>query len=393
MARSPHPGERRRSTRRAARYVACAIGILTLVVAVAAPTLAVPRADEDRDAEAAAGAVEFLRSQQQADGGFGPGALTPDSAAAIAQQAQTGATWSTKEAVDAVAAVESDEGTTPLDALDALASDAAPDLAAQLISRAVVPMGLDPENFDPAGDGDPVDLVRDVAVGRRQDGSFGSVAATAEAVIALVMVGRPVNERTPAFLEAAQQENGGWNADGDPAGEFVDPATTGLVVEALVAAGVAPTGDTSAGRGLAFLADTQKADGGWPVEARGRTDAIATSWAMGAIRSAGYDPAEGCWRDATGVTPADDTYVSPAEAVVAEQGDDGAIAGGLDPVASTALGAQALLGNWLPTTRAEAVDCTPEAGGLGIRPSLVVLVVIALVMVVGAVTIMRRSNA
>lgn len=390
MARSPHPGERHRTIGRAVTLAAPALTSILVSGVLAAPALGTPSATPP---EAASAAVDFLESQQGADGGFGPGVLTPDSVAAIAQEAQTSGTWSAKEAVDAVAAVESDEGTTPLDALDALASDASPDLAAQLISRAVVPMGLDPENFDPAGDGEPVDLVREIAVGRRPDGSFGSLAATAEAVVALVMVGRPVNERTRTFLEEAQQGNGGWNADGDPAGEFVDPATTGLVIEALVAAGVAPTGDSSAGRGLTFLADTQKADGGWPVEARGRTDAIATSWAMGAVRSAGYDPTEGCWRDAAGGTVRDGPYPSPAEAIVGEQGDDGSIEGGLDPVASTAIGAQALLGNWLPTSRAAAVDCSPEGGGLGIPPSLVVLVVIALVMVIGAVTIMRRSSA
>ncbi|HMQ28210.1 MAG TPA: hypothetical protein PKA98_19630, partial [Acidimicrobiales bacterium] len=169
---------------------------LLVAAVVASPALGASRTAESE--EAAAAAVDFLERQQQADGGFGPGGLTPDSVAAIAQQAQTSGTWSAKEAVDAVSAVESDEGTTPLDALDALASDATPDLAAQLISRAVAPMGLDPENFDPAGDGAPVDLVREVAVGRRQDGSFGSLAATGEAVVALVLVGRPGNERTPA---------------------------------------------------------------------------------------------------------------------------------------------------------------------------------------------------
>ena len=375
---------------RAVSLAAPVLASLLVAAVVASPALGASRTAESE--EAAAAAVDFLERQQQADGGFGPGGLTPDSVAAIAQQAQTSGTWSAKEAVDAVSAVESDEGTTPLDALDALASDATPDLAAQLISRAVAPMGLDPENFDPAGDGAPVDLVREVAVGRRQDGSFGSLAPTGAAVVALVLVGRPARDPPRAFLEAAQQENGGWNAGGDPAGDTVDPTTTGLVIQALVAAGVAPTGDTAAGRGLALLAETQKGDGGWPVEARGRTDAIATSWAMGAVRSAGYDPTEGCWRDAAGAPGDDDPYPSPADAIVSEQGDDGSIEGGLDLVASTAVGAQALLGNWLPTSRAEAVDCTPEDGGLAVRPSLVVLVVIALVMVVGAVTIMRRSN-
>lgn len=392
MARSPHTDPGRRPTHRRTRLAAVPAALVVLFLAVAAaPALGADRADGPDDPTTAA--VAFLRDQQQPDGGFGPGVLTPEAVAAVAQQAQRGDEWSAKEAVDAVSAVETSDGATPLDALDDLAADATPELAAQLITRAVVPMGLDPENFDAGGDGDPVDLVHVVAAGRRGDGSYGSLSATAEAVLALVLVGRPVNAATLAHLEAAQQANGGWNADGDPDGEFIDPATTGLVLEALVAAGVPAAGDTSVVRGLTLLATTQRTDGGWPVAADGDADAIATAWSMGGIRAAGYDPTEGCWRDATSAVDAAATpYVSPAGAIEAAQGDDGAIEGGLDPVASTALGVQGLLGNWLPTTRAEAVDCVDEGSAFSVRPSLVVLVVLGVVVLVGAVVIMRRGN-
>jgi hypothetical protein len=69
-----------------------------------------------------------------------------------------------------------------------------------------------------------------------------------------------------------------------------------------------------------------------------------------------------------------------------------AITGGLDPVASTSLGVQALVGRWLPTTRAPAVDCSPERSEFPVRPSIVVLAVIAMVLLVGSVSIMRRSE-
>lgn len=392
MARSPYSDPGRHTTHRTTRLLALGAASLVAVLAVGAvPALGAPRADDEDDPTAAA--VAFLVDHQTADGGFGPGVLTPDAVAAIAQQAQTGDEWSAKEAIDAVSAVETDGGSTPLDALDDLASDATPELAAQLITRAVVPMGLDPENFDAGGEGDPVDLVHEVAAGRRGDGSYGSLTATAEAVLALVLVGRPVNEATLAHLEAAQQENGGWNAEADPDGEFVDPATTGLVLEALVAAGVLPAGDTSVVRGLTFLATTQQEGGGWPVEADGDADATATSWSMGGIRAAGYDPVEGCWRDVTSaVEIAASPYTSPVDSLLAAQRGDGAIEGGFDPVSSTALGVQALLGNWLPTTRAEAVDCGAESTTFSVRPSLVVLGVLAVVIIAGAVVIMRRGN-
>ena len=167
----------------ASALAALAVGALALVPFPAAG------AGGPDDGDPAVGAVSFLNSQQAPDGGFGPGPLTPNAVSAIAQQAQTTTTWSAKEAIDAVSAVETDDGATPLDALDALAEDnPSADLAAQMISRAVLAMGLDPENFDPAGDGTPVDLVREVAGARREDGSYGSLTATAEAVLALVLV-------------------------------------------------------------------------------------------------------------------------------------------------------------------------------------------------------------
>ncbi|MBL8775546.1 MAG: terpene cyclase/mutase family protein [Acidimicrobiales bacterium] len=365
----------------ASALAALAVGALALVPFPAAG------AGGPDDGDPAVGAVSFLNSQQAPDGGFGPGPLTPNAVSAIAQQAQTTTTWSAKEAIDAVSAVETDDGATPLDALDALAEDdPSADLAAQMISRAVVAMGLDPENFDPAGDGTPVDLVREVAGARREDGSYGSLTATAEAVLALVLVDRPVNEATLTLLQEAQQGNGGWNGDGDPDGDFVDPATTGLVVEALVAAGVAAEGTTPVTDALAFLARTQDGSGGWPADRGGAVDPDATSWAMGALRAAGYSPAEGCWR------PEDDgAYADPTTALVELQDPDGAITGGLDPVTSTALAVQAIEGRWLPVARAAAVDCTPPGSSLSVPPSLVVLVVVALVLVVGSVVIMRRS--
>lgn len=186
-------------------------------------------------------------------------------------------------------------------------------------------------------------------MGRREDGSYGSFAATAEAVLALTLVGRPVNEATVSLLADAQQDNGGWNADADPDGDAVDPVTTGLVVEALVAAGVPADGDTPVARARSFLTLTQDASGGWPAVRDGEPLPDATAWAMGAIRALGYDPAEGCWRvgDEQG-----EPYRSPVASLVDSQHDDGALAGTLDPVSSTSLGVQALVGRWLPVTRA-----------------------------------------
>lgn len=403
MGRSPRPGERRRQRSRRRhlgppRPVTHPVvrGLLLLAVAsglVPVATVGVRPTAAGADDDATAAAVAFLLDQQAPDGGFGPGVLTPDAVSAIAQQAQRSGSWSAKEAIDAVAAVETANGTTPLDALDAAAqADPTPEAAAQLISRAVVAMGLDPENFDPAADGDPVDLVELVATGRGPDGSYGSLHATAEAVLALALVGGTVDPATVSYLEDAQQDNGGWNSDGDPGTRLVDPATTGLVVEALVAAGVPAQGSTPVTRALAFLARAQQRSGGWPAARDGAVDPVATARAMGAIRAAGYDPAQVCWRDAAGATDRADT--PPADALTAGQTSDGAIAGGIDPVASTALGVQALIGHWLPISRAAAVPCAEDTGsGFPITASMVILVVLAVVLIGGSVSIMRRGSA
>lgn len=361
---------------------------------MAAVAVSIPSAvADDTGARSADRGVAYLLDHQGADGGFGEGPITPDAVSAIAQQAQSSDLWSAKEAIDAIAAAESAEGRTPLDALDALAEgDPTPELAAQLVSRAVMPLGLDPENFDAGRDGNPVDLVGRVAAGRSPDGSFGSLAATAEAVLAFALVDHRVPEATVGFLRAAQQQNGGWNADGDPDGTVVDPVTTGLVVEGLVAAGVVTQGDTSVTPALAMLARNQGDSGGWPAARNGEDDPSATAWAMGAIRAGGFDPDQRCWRDAVDPARATEAYARPTAALAAAQGDDGSFTGPVGSTEATALAVQGILGRWLPTERASEAACGPGGGGGGINPSLVFLAVFALVIIGGAAIILRRGS-
>lgn len=396
MVRSPRPGTRLR------RQLVVGLAVLAVGAIAALPAAIAPASATDRDAappsaavdhvpRAAEAAVGFLLDQQAPDGGFGESApATPDAVSAIAQQAQSTGDWSAKEAVDAVTAAETDAGTTPLDALDATAEgDPSPEQAAVMITRAVVAMGLDPENFDPGGDGDPVDLVHIVAAGRRADGSYGTLRATAEVVLALVMAGKPVNEATLSLLQDSQQQNGGWSEGGEAGGTDVDPTTTGLVTEALVAAGVSAEGASPVTKALAFLARNQGADGAWPAERDGSSDPVATAWAMGAIRAAGYDPDVECWRSAE---PLDGAYRAPSAALADSQSSNGAIGDTSDPVSSTALAVQGLLGRWLPTTRAPAVDCGGGDSAPTVPLSLIVLAVIGVVLIVGAVAIMRSGN-
>src|SRR5687768_3224222 len=108
-------------------------------------------------------AIDWLATQQEADGGFEvadfPGFETLDAVLAIAGNAQTGSSWDTDEAVAGVQAV-TNAGKSGLDYLDAYSSGSlCPGQAAKLIVLTALPLGFDPEAFDPADDGSPVDLV------------------------------------------------------------------------------------------------------------------------------------------------------------------------------------------------------------------------------------------
>ena len=97
-----------------------------------------------------------------------------------------------------------------------------------------------------------------------------------------------------AAIRAAQQANGGWNFNGDPTGTDVDPDTTAVAVEALVAGG-ADASDPAVHAALAFFAANQQASGAW--QSFGTDDPNSTSLAILAITAAGFDVESSCWRD------------------------------------------------------------------------------------------------
>ena len=137
------------------RLLAACFGALTFVSV--ALTTSPAGAATAADTAAATKAVDWLKTQQQADGGFevagSPGFETRDAVLAIAEAAQTGSTWSTSEASNAVQAVTKN-GKNPLDSLDAYAdSGIGAGAAGKLIVLAVAPLGLHPTHFDPAANG------------------------------------------------------------------------------------------------------------------------------------------------------------------------------------------------------------------------------------------------
>src|SRR5882672_3430027 len=142
-------------------------------------------------------AVAWLKTQQQADGGFEvagfPGFETRDAALALAEQAQTGLAWSTTQARAALAGLHAGgpAGPTPLHALDAYAASVTTaGAAAKTIVLSAGPLGLDSSAFDAAGDGSPVNLSGKLDAGcAANTASFGAAFSdTLYAILAKKLV-------------------------------------------------------------------------------------------------------------------------------------------------------------------------------------------------------------
>jgi hypothetical protein len=292
---------------------------------------------------------------------------------AIAAAAQTGPAWSTAEALAAVAALEygGSGGPTPLDALDAFVDGGvSAGQAAKLIVLVVEPLGLDPTDFDPAGDSAAaVDLVTildpDGCAGDPAD--YGFFNATLFGALAKALVCGAPNPAVMATIRAGQRADGGWNylgdADDDPFAADSDVDTTALAVQALVAGGAA-WNDAAITAALRYLAGLQAANGAFPGFAG--DDPNSTAVAMLAVAAAGFDPSASCWRDTVDPAATGTAYGDPATWLRSQQQVDGRVASPFDgPTPNTFPTSQAVQGwlrAWLPIARAAgAPDCAPPA--------------------------------
>lgn len=329
-------------------------------------------------------AASYLASQQvpgddpslghgswDADTGFGLSEFNSSEAVlAIAEAAQTGATWSATEARAVVEATVNADGLDPLEFLDdqaELGLDAAG--AGKFLLLVALPLddgasGFDPAAWDPAGDGNPVDLVGALDGGCADDpadyGFFGQTAVAMQAKAALCGTAGPASVAT---IRGAQQADGGWSFDGDPGGATEpDVDTTSFAISALVAGG-ATQDDPAVVAGLAFLAARQTASGWW--DAFGSASPDSTSRATLAIAAAGYDPTTAAWRDTVLPSTAGSPYVSPDDALGTLQQPDGSIVGPgtFSAVYATAQAVQGLERSWLPVKVAAPVATPPPDPG------------------------------
>jgi hypothetical protein len=371
------------------RAVACTAALTAALFSFALPAGAVPPASQTT----ADAAVTWIEAQQQTDGGFElagfPGFETRDAALAIAEDAQTGATWSTSEAVAAVGAVHfggTPAGATPLDALDAFAATVnTPGGAAKTIVLSAGPLGLDPAAFDAAGDGSPVDLEAMLDSGCGANSATFGVAFTDTlyGVLAKQLVCGAPPAAAITTVRDAQQANGGWNFQGDPTGTDIDPDTTALALEGLIASG-ATVSDPAVHAALVFFADNQQASGAW--QSFGTDDPNSTSLSVLGITAAGYDVESSCWRDTADPAKVGTPYASPTAWISSQQltappTDAGRISSPNDGFGvntfATSQSVEGLLQSWLPIVRAEAQDCpipvTPVTPTAPIVPAAVLV--------------------
>jgi prenyltransferase beta subunit len=126
---------------------------------------------------------------------------------------------------------------------------------------------------------------------RSSDGSFGHlVNLTAFAILALRAAGEPagstVVKDAARWLAHQQNRDGGFGYAARGAASDIDD--TGAALQGVVAASV-PDGPVVS-QAVAFLARAQSADGGYPQERGGESNAQSTAWAVQGLLAAGSDP-------------------------------------------------------------------------------------------------------
>jgi energy-coupling factor transport system substrate-specific component len=265
-------------------------GAAVLVVAtlIATPAL-LGGSRADASGGGSTGAVSWLRSAQNGDGGFGFGKGEESS------PAMTG--W-------AVLGLEA----AGLNPLDVDRGDATPItyLAATVgqitttgdIERTILLLrgaGLNPRHFQGH------DLVARLLARRGGDGSWAQqVNPTAFGILALKAAGvTSGNSHSVAWLRGVQNDDGGW---GFAAKSASDPDSTGAVLQALTAGG-----GGGAQRGVSYLRGTQRSGGGFAL-ASGPVNSQSTAWAAQGLLAAGVSPAS----VRSGGTPL--SYLSSAQA-------------------------------------------------------------------------------
>ena len=260
----------------------------------------IPAAAQPQPVQAA---LDWLRTQQQPDGGFSngfvpgsdPGA-TADALLAIASAGEDPTQWTV-------------EGSDPLDALRVALEGGAVAGAGSFakVALAVQAAGLDVHSFGGA------DLTQAILADYNPGAGLfgGGTYDSALAIQALLAAGVALPDGAIDGLLATRLPDGAFAFNGDTTPGTGDSNTTAMVVLALTAAGERDATAAS----LEYFRTSQNDDGGWtyqkPSAFGEATDANSTALVIQALAAAGEDPA--AWSD-------------PASALLSLQQPSGAFA-------------------------------------------------------------------
>jgi len=326
-------------------------------------------------------ALDWLRTQQNDDGGFGTPessvGATADTVLAIVAAGEDPSTWEKN-------------GNTPLSYLAAHSSEAttsAGNTAKAIL--ALVAAGQDPRTFS------GVDLVYALEQLLGDDGKFGGEAETLSghclSIMALKSVSRPVPPAAVEWLKARQIEDGTWSWNGDTTPGNGDNNSAAYAVMALIAAGEPADGEIIS-KTIAHFHNQQNADGGFPYinpsEWGTDTDSNSTAVVLQALIAAGEDPQSAAWtKDGN----------TPLSALLALQNESGAFAWQAampdDNFLSTIQAIPAVVGKTFPfatTTVSAEPAVLPTTGGVLLNPAGIV-VVSGLALLGAGWTLRRRA--
>ena len=249
---------------------------LILAALLAASVLANPGSRAVAAANPQSGQLSYLQGAQNTDGGFG--------AAAGQSSTELYSAWA---AIGFAAA-----GRDPLgvrrgghNVLDAMRAQAGTLRGAGDLERTILALRACGVSTHSLGGVDPVAKLLRL---RSPDGSFEDLGnLTAFGILALRAAGYPASysavRSAVRWLEAQQEGDGGFGFAVRGSGSDVDD--TAAAAQAIVAAGGA--GQRTVARAAAFLQHAQNLDGGFPEQPGGTSNAQSTAWAVQGLVAAG----------------------------------------------------------------------------------------------------------
>jgi hypothetical protein len=264
------------------------IALLAAVVCLAGAALSARAATPQTTA--AQDAIDYIRTLQNADGGF----------PAFGAESNAGTTIDAMLAFVGVGVRPNsvkNGGNSPLDYLEAQAASytTTADHAAKLVIG-LVAAGEDPRDFAGSDWVAKMQSYYDASTHHYGEATFEQMLY----ILARRSLGSSVSSGVVSYLESKELPVGCWEyADG----WGCDTNSTAVAVQALVAAGVDDS-DASIEAALDYLTSVQNVDGGFPYMPGSDSDAQSTAWVLQALIAAGENvDAGGPWEKPGGHTP------------------------------------------------------------------------------------------